>query len=420
MKVLWLTNIPTAEASLLLNETPLPFGGWLGSGAFALSHQPDIELFVAFPRQGTKDVNVLNGDRISYLAFPPMTRNIIKNPIYCDWLLRILEIVQPNIVHIHGTEFFHASSMISLCNRQNIDVVLSIQGLVSVCAKHYMACIPEHVQKRFTLRDFLKQDNLMQQQRTFVERGEFEIEAIKKIKHVIGRTTWDRACVSQINPDAQYHFCNESLRDEFYKNIWNIDICEKYSIFVSQGSYPLKGLHHMLEAMTTILKRYPDTKLYVGGQDITKSNTLTDKIKISSYGKYIKDLIGINCLQKNVVFTGILDERQICERYLHSHVFVCPSSIENSPNSLGEAMLLGVPCVAADVGGITDMMTHMKEGFIYQADAPYMLAHYVCQIFASSDLANKFSQSAHIHAIKTHDRETNVKSLLDIYETILR
>ena len=86
-------------------------------------------------------------------------------------------------------------------------------------------------------------------------------------------------------------------------------------------------------------------------------------------------------LERNVVFTGPLDEEKMCQRYLKSNVFVCPSSIENSPNSLGEAMVLGVPCVASDVGGVSDMLKHKEEGFVYQTDAPYMLAHYVCEIF---------------------------------------
>jgi len=222
--------------------------------------------------------------------------------------------------------------MVNICQKKNINAVMSIQGLVSIYARHYMACLPAEVQKRFTLRDFIKQDNLNQQQKKFIKRGEFEIEALQKVKHIIGRTTWDRACTFQINPDSQYHFCNETLRDEFYKHIWDIKKCEKYSIFVSQGSYPIKGLHFMLEAMPLILEHFPGTKLYVSGQNITKSDTLKEKIKRSSYGKYIKELIEKYNLKQCIIFTGILNEKQMCERYLKSHIFVCPSSIENSPN----------------------------------------------------------------------------------------
>jgi len=115
--------------------------------------------------------------------------------------------------------------------------------------------------------------------------------------------------------------------------------------------------------MPLILKRFPDTKLYVSGQNITKSDTLKDKLKISSYGKYIKELIEKYNLQKNVLFTGILDEKQMCKRYLKSHVFVSPSIVENESNSLSEAKILGVPSVDSYVGGVIDRIEHGKDGF---------------------------------------------------------
>ena len=308
--------------------------------------------------------------------------------------------------------------MVNVCQKKNINTIISIQGLVSIYARHYMACLPANVQNRFTIRDFIKQDNLKQQQSKFIKRGALEIAALHKIKHIIGRTTWDRACTYQINPDAEYHFCNEILRNEFYKHIWDINQCEKHSIFVSQGSYPIKGLHFMLEAMPLILKRFPDAKIYISGRNIIKSDTLKDKLKISSYGKYIKELIRRYQLEQHVTFTGILDEKQMCERYLQSHISVSPSMIENESNSLSEAKIMGVPCVASYVGGVTDRIQHGLDGFLYQTDASYMLVHYVCEIFANDNLALQFSKKAREHAMRIHDAQTNLNTLLDIYEQI--
>ena len=418
MNILWVTNIALPEASLLMNEKPTPFGGWFVSASARLADEDSIELSIAFPKNGLRTVQILKGEKINYYAFPLVSEKDVSFNKRNTYLEKILNEAKPGIVHIFGTEYAHILAFVRVCQKDN--VVISIQGLTSVISRHFMSGLPEKVQKKFTLRDFIKQDNLKQQQRKFINRGEIEIEALQKVKHIIGRTTWDRACTYQINPDAKYHFCNETLRDEFYKYSWDINNCEKHSIFVSQGTYPIKGLHFMLEAMPLVLNRFPNTKLYVGGQNITKADTLKDKIKISSYGKYIKELIGRYNLGKSVVFTGILDEQQMSERYLKSHVFVCPSSIENSPNSLGEAMLLGVPCVASDVGGVIDLLTHKEEGFVYQTDAPYMLAHYVCEIFANDDLALQFSKKARKHAMITHDAQTNLNTLLSIYGQICK
>lgn len=419
MKILWITNIPLPEASLLMNERSSASGGWLINTAKILSNHEDVELAVAFPKNNIENNQMLHGERIEYYAFPKIKSKARASIDSNRYLKDIVEKVNPDLVHIFGTEFEHSLAMINVCNEIGIDTVISIQGLVSVIGKHYMSNLPFGVQKRFTFRDFIKQDNIQQQQKKFIEKGMLETEAIKRTKHIIGRTTWDKACTSQINPDSTYHFCNETLREEFYNHEWKLDQCEKFSIFISQASYPIKGIHFVLEAMPLILKRFPQTKLYIAGHDITKVDTIKQKVKLSSYAKYVKNLIKEHNLENNVIFTGLLDEEKMCARFLKTHVFVSPSIIENESNSLSEAKILGVPSIASYVGGVIDRMQHNFDGFHYQYDAPYMLAHYVHEIFENEDLALKFSNNAREHALKIHDKDENTRRLIEIYGEII-
>jgi glycosyltransferase involved in cell wall biosynthesis len=416
MNILWLTNIPLPEASILMGQRPLPYGGWLVNSSVMLSKIDGVNLSVAFPQKSLDSTIMSQGSKIAYYSFPQVN-NKLNNT---EFLEGILLKVKPDLVHIFGTEFSHSLAMVNICRKKNIKTTISIQGLASVIARHFMANLPSKVQTMFTFRDFILQDNIKQQQKKFVNRGIFEIKALQKVDTVIGRTTWDRACTSQINPNIEYYHLNEILRREFYNFTWDINKCEKHSIFLSQGFYPIKGLHFMLEAMPILLEEFPNVKLYIGGPDITKSNSLIEKLKITSYGMYIKKLISKFRIEDKVIFTGTMDERQMCKRYLNSNVFVCPSAIENSPNSLGEAMLLGLPCVASGVGGISDLLTHKEEGFIYQTDAPYMLAYYISEIFRNEDLALKFSLNARKRALKTYDPTVNTNRLLEIYEYILQ
>ncbi|KUP22639.1 glycosyltransferase family 4 protein [Paenibacillus sp. DMB5] len=420
MNVLWIINVPTPEVSTIMKEKPIPFGGWLVNLSKLLSETKGIHLTIAFPKKTSSCVEKFQGSRISYYSFPYIdlkNQRMIQNNTH---LSEIVKKSKPEIVHIFGTEYAHTLSMVNICKKSNIKNIISIQGLVSIYSNHYMASIPPYVQYRFTFRDLLKRDNLNQQHLKFVKRGKLEIQSLKNINHVIGRTTWDRACTTQINSNIVYHHCNENLRDSFYSNVWILDRCERNSIFMSQGSYPIKGLHFMIKAMPIVLERYPDAKLYIGGADITNDDTIKGKVKISSYGKYIKKLINRNKLQNKVIFTGILTEEEMCERYLKSNVFVCPSTIENSPNSLGEAMILGVPCIASAVGGIMDLLENKKEGALYQSDAFYMLAHYICEIFDDESLALMYSQNARSRALKTHDRELNAKRIVEIYHDVIK
>ncbi len=110
----------------------------------------------------------------------------------------------------------------------------------------------------------------------------------------------------------------------------------------------------------------------------------------------------------------------MAEQYLKAHVHVVASFIENSSNSLGEAMILGVPCVASDVGGTKNMIKHGEEGFLYQSDAPYMLSLYVKMLWEDDDLAMSFSNKARVRALETHDAEKNAKRLMEIYESLMK
>jgi glycosyltransferase involved in cell wall biosynthesis len=238
------------------------------------------------------------------------------------------------------------------------------------------------------------------------------------VGHVTGRTDFDREWTEKLAPNAKYHFMNETLREDFYNDTWNIDRIERYSIFVSQGNYPIKGLHYVLEVLGDIIDEYEDTMLYVAGDIVTAHDSIKDKIKISGYGKYLLELIKKNNLEEHVKFVGRLESDRMCARFLKTHVFLCPSAIENSPNSVGEAMLLGVPVVSSDVGGVHNLLSDKKDGILYPKDKPDYMKNAILSIFEDDKLAMSFSSNARAHAAVTHNPDTNYRRLLEIYNEI--
>ena len=419
MRVLWVVNIALPEASLLMGEKTSPYGGWLVNASKQLVKQHNVELYIFFPSKKADDKTAFKGESIHYFPFKPINRYLSPSSMEAHILLRKLQEINPDIVHIYGTELPHSHLLAKLSSKSKVPFVVSIQGLVSVCAKHMNANLPFHIINGFTLGNILRKDSIRQHKNILRYRGIKEVETLKLAEHVIGRTTWDEANTKLVNNNVVYHYCNETLRQEFYEHSWNIDNVESYSIFTSQGQYPIKGLHYLLEAFYLIKKSYPTSKLYVSGKNIIDGNTIIQKIMMSYYGRYIRRKIQKLKLESSVIFLGPLNENEMRKQFQKSHVFVCPSTIENSPNSLGEAMILGLPCVASFVGGIPDMLEHQSEGFLYPADAPYMLAHYVKRIFFDNDLATKFSIKARQKAMITHDRSNNAYQLMQIYTKIL-
>jgi glycosyltransferase involved in cell wall biosynthesis len=99
---------------------------------------------------------------------------------------------------------------------------------------------------------------------------------------------------------------------------------------------------------------------------------------------------------------------------------VCPSAIENSPNSVGEAQILGVPCLASYVGGTADMMEHGENGLLHRFEEVEMLASNICRIFADDELALKISENARVCAAKRHDGARNASDLYQIYQKMIQ
>ena len=82
---------------------------------------------------------------------------------------------------------------------------------------------------------------------------------------------------------------NETMRSCFYEGSWNREGCRPYEIFASQGDYPLKGFHYLLQAMPEILEQFPEAHVSVAGNSITACGSLKEKLKISGYGKYLRE-----------------------------------------------------------------------------------------------------------------------------------
>jgi glycosyltransferase involved in cell wall biosynthesis len=414
MRVLWITNVPIPLVAQDANLSITPYGGWLVQLADRIRETDEISLSMLFAQNEKKDEVTGRIDGIDYYGFYKGRFAENKEKRYKEFENFILS-SQPDVIHIFGTEKEHSYIALQVCKELGLEnrVVTSIQGMVSVYAHHYYADIPLWVRYGYTIRDVIR-GNSMQSKKQFEREGRREEYVLKHVQNVIGRTDWDEACTTRLNPKVHYYKNNETLRKSFYQNHWNYDSCKPHSIFCSQSTYPIKGIHYVLEALPEIIEAYPDTMLYISGENLRKKPAYF----LSLYQKYLLRTIKKSDLENHVVFLGPLQETEMVKAYLEANVFVCPSSIENSPNSLGEAMLLGMPVVSSDVGGVKNMLAHNEEGYVYQHDAPYMLAYYIKKVFANTSDIQAMARKAQEHARVTHNLEKNVSDLYSIYKDI--
>ena len=420
MRVLWITNILLPEAvSIIKGEHVLKgSGGWMIGAAMELIKNGKVSLNIAAPSSFVSELTTIQGEQVTYYAFPEVS-NIRKNYIqYEGYFREITKQVSPEVVHIHGTEFPIGLAYVRACGSKN--VVASIQGMTSVICRYNTDGIPVYSRLKYiTLSDLILRRSLFKEKRDLSSYGRLEIELIKELHFVIGRTSWDKAHTWAINPNIQYYHCNETLRSEFYEGEWKFHDCHKHTIFLSQPKNSVKGFHQLLKALPIVLERYPDTIVRIPGSLHLYPVSLKGQFLLTGYDRYLKSLIDKGNLKGHIVFLGPLSATQMREEYLSANVFVSCSSIENSSNSIAEAQILGTPCIASFVGGTDDMVIHGETGFLYRFEEVEMLAYYICDVFGEGLDLEKLSHKEVSVAQKRHNPKLNCEALLNIYHQII-
>lgn len=431
MKVIWFVNIPVRLDKMLGTR-----GGWVRGMLHEIAEMTNYEVRLAWPHD--IDTEGIEYDdccsRISYMSYYYNGNTSILDEKEIDAIARRIAEYKPDIIQIWGTEYIHSYMILLAAKKIGLlkCCVVHIQGLVSICAKHYSQGVPKHIREE-SMRERLFFSDISVFKKNLAKRGEFEEKALQLVDYVMGRTEWDKACVYQINPKINYYSCNEVLREEFYKEYqWIPRLCEKHSIFVSQANYPIKGFHYVLQGLSIVKRYYKNVKLYVTGDNFYSRYKLLnchknkEKYPYLTYEKYLCSLIKDNRLEKSIVFLGDLNATQMTQMYRRTNVFVSGSTIENSPNSIGEAMMIGTPIVSSYVGGIPSMIEHEKEGFLYPLDEPYMMAQYIMRIFKDVESEEGIeplmlmSDNVRNKARVIFDRNRNVKALMNIYQTIIK
>jgi glycosyltransferase involved in cell wall biosynthesis len=406
MRILWFSVTPS-----LFNPHSNGHngGGWIASLEQIVRKNKDIELGVAFnfPDSGFK----YEKDGISYYPIPTRKRSMTSrlfgkenNRKNIAKYLHIIEDFKPNLIQIFGSE----NEFGSICRHTEIPVVIHMQG-----------CIPPYHNALFPVgmkeSDFLFKKGLslnyriigLRSEKAFRKRAEMEIETIQSCKYFMGRTEWDKSLIDLFNPNATYFHCEEALRDSFINSDkrWKYTD-EKKKTIVSVISRPwYKGCDLILKT-AALLKRFTDIDFEWKVYGIPEM-------------KFYESVYGIKAKDVNVHPMGTASKEELVDALCASSCYVHTSYIDNSPNSICEAQIMGVPVLATNVGGISTIVENGKDGMLFPANAPYTVASLIKRVTANKELSCRLSSNA---IERTKDRHNPAKignRLVEIYETII-
>jgi L-malate glycosyltransferase len=384
----------------------------------ALAGQGQVELSVAWPNRDCSTRLSFNAEGIRYYVFPdpsffPHSRGILRkigdqleyfsgplrNPRSLAEGIAVVRDFRPDLVHVFGSENWLGLMAPSI----EPPLAIWIQGILDVYRHSFFGSM--HNLER------LKNPRILWTYFRMLISAEREREIFRRCMYFMGRTHWDRIHQKRLQPEGRYYNVQECLRPEFYDSAsWDLRETKGQSIYTTtSASLLLKGTDDLIRAIGILRLRYPEIRLRVAGV-IGKDNPIVRRLF-----RLVQELNLAGCID----FLGQLNSPQIVGELRRARVFVLPSYIENSPNSLAEAQLVGTPVVASSVGGVPDMVEDGETGILYPAGDVHALAFQIDRLLKGDALAERLSQNSRRAAHRKHSPESIVKDLLHAYAQIV-
>lgn len=406
MRILWLSG----NASLY-NNNNLYSGGWIGALEAELVKYPGIELGISFIYNNNCSKKTVGTTTYYPLKLYPNKLKKIKHNLFLkkydryeiNYLLKVIEDFKPDIIHVWGTEI--SFGLISKYTK--IPVIIHIQGILNpVYNSLFIPGLSKYFYVRKNGNGVLKSFFNIQSLKYWKYVTKRELEIFKNCSYFIGRTQWDKQISQLFSPNSKYYTCNEILRPEFYyAQAWDVHNRNKL-VVISVLSNPIyKGIDLILKC-ANILNNYTNLDFEWNIFGVKKCN-LAEK------------LTSIEAKKVHINYMGTITAKKIITEIQNSDVFVHTSYIDNSPNSVCEAQIVGIPIISTNVGGISSLIEHKETGYLIPSNDPYLLASSIIEIKKNPVQAIKIGRNARTIASKRHDKSNIKNNIIYIYKEII-
>lgn len=291
--------------------------------------------------------------------------------------LKIIKSISPDIIHAYGTENAYAL----LANKANYPYIISIQGII------------KEIYKISPSASFLLQKPI-------------EKYVIKKSKYFDCRTNWDTNNIKWVNSKAKIYQILRVVNPVFFNYSWKEN--NQNTILFIGSLIRRKGIETLIKAFAIVNNKFQNVDLKIIGGGSKKYTNYLSKIALE-----------LNIYEK-ITWLGQLSPNEIATQLSNCKIFVLPTLVENSPNTLAEAMTVGTPSIASNVGGIPSMIDNGYNGILFKSESIHDLSNKIIQLLNNKDKLNKLSKNAKITAINRNKTEDIVEKVLGIYKEIIQ
>lgn len=194
---------------------------------------------------------------------------------------------------------------------------------------------------------------------------------------------------SKYSPENKKHY-KTAIRKKFH-----IAENDFLMLFVGSG-FTRKGLPVLIDALKNEMINKPSVKLLVAGKEK----------KIKKYKKIVKKMQ----LENRVIFCG--PQKNIEQIYAAGDLLVMPALYEPFGNVALEAMATGIPVIASQNCGASEIIEENLNGFVIDSDNPsHSIAKSTATIMKDTDKFNKNSRKT----AKKYSLSKNAAETIAIY-----
>jgi glycosyltransferase involved in cell wall biosynthesis len=183
----------------------------------------------------------------------------------------------------------------------------------------------------------------------------------------------------------------------------NLKIEDKIVLSYTAHLRPEKGHKYLLEAISEIKDQYTNVVLLLMGDGVLRSDldaltrqlNIEDKVRFLGYRKDIPELLSA------------------ADIYVHTSV------VEGFGIAIIEAMAIGLPVVATNVGGIPEIITNGENGILVPPENPQALAKAIVDLIEHPEKRKILVEKGKQHVKANFTYQIMVKEYMQVYNNAI-
>lgn len=345
-------------------------------------HDMDVHVLTMGRQHAGKDNNLTqNGVTVHVLPVHPRFEFAKNYHNYQTSVNRVLAKIQPDVVHAQ-----ESTTHAYIALRSGYPTVITVHGIQREDIKH--------------------QGSLAHRMRNWLHNLVIERYNLKHTRHLIAISQYVVDYFSnRLRADIQVYHVPNAI-DKRYFNL--APLSDGHTILFAGRVIPRKRVLDLVKAFTQIAPLFPLAQLRIAGEYKSEPQ----------YTASVKDMISKAKLEDRIYLLGPLPEEAILHEFAACDVLVLPSAQETTPMVIAQAMAAGKPVVATAVGGVGEMVSHQKNGFLTQVGDINGLAESMLQLLQQPELRHCMGEAGRDWAMANYHVDTIAKRTQQVYQRV--